>query len=254
MSDWEQYYFRLPWLRKQKPPPQPVLNLQDMIERLISVPDETWGLYAFRRELLRRRFTAEQKQELIRRAIQCGADYARNTAVVYGTEDPEQIALKRGASVSFPRRAGGIFADRILFAQFTEPNKIEVFTECIEKSGEAIETYGLEKMFGLCSIRNILLAHELFHLIEFQEQDRIFTRTERIDLLSLKIIHNRSRILCLGEIAGMCFTRELLGLGFSPYIFDVFLLYLYQPQAASDLYRSLLHILFPAVSPVNPTS
>jgi hypothetical protein len=250
MSDWETYYFRLPWTRKQTPPPQPVLDLREMMETLIPVSDETWGRYAFRRELLRRRLTEEQKQELTRGSLSCGAECARSMAADYGTRNPAQIALERGAAVSFPRRpGGGKFADRILFAQFTEPDKLEVFTDCIEKAGEVIEEQGLNALFGLASIRDILLAHELFHLIEFQERATIFTQTQRIDLWSLKIIHNRSRVLCLGEIAGMRFTRELLGLDFSPYIMDVFLLYLYRPQAASDLYRSLLKILFPPDQP-----
>jgi hypothetical protein len=246
MNNWEKYYFRLPWTRKQEPPPQPVVDLREMMETLIPVPDETWGRYAFRRELLRRRFTEERQRELVRQAIQCGAEYARGMAAAYGTRNPAPIALERGARVVFPHRGGGRFADRILFAQFTEPDKIEVFTDCIDKAGEAIEEHGLKELFGPCPVRDILLAHELFHLIEFQERGHIFTQTERIDLLPFMIIHNRSRILCLGEIAGMRFTRELLGLGFSPYILDVFLLYLYQPQAASDLYRSLLKILFAA--------
>jgi hypothetical protein len=246
MSDWETYYFRLPWMRKQTPPPQPVFDLREMLETLLPVSDEAWGRYAFRRELLRRRFTEEQKQDLTRGALLCGADYARSITSRHGTQNPAQIALERGAAVSFPRRpGGGKFADRILFAQFTEPDKLEVFTDCIDKAGEAIKEQDLNALLGPAPIQDILLAHELFHLIEFQERTTIFTQTQRIDLLPFKLIHNRSRIFCLGEIAGMRFARELLGLNFSPYILDVFLLYLYQPQAASDLYRSLLKILFP---------
>jgi hypothetical protein len=250
MSDWETYYFRLPWTRKQALPPVPVPELREMLETLIPVSDEAWGRYAFRRELLRRRFTDAQKQDLTRKALDCGAECARREAARCGTRDPGQIARERGALVSFPRRpGGGKFADRILFAQFTEPDKLEVFTDCIEKAGEVLEEQGLTAILDPAVIRDILLAHELFHVIEFQERATIYTQTQRIDLLPLKIIHNWSRILCLGEIAGMRFARELLGLNFSPYILDVFLLYLYRPQAAGDLYRSLLTILFPPEQP-----
>ena len=48
--------------------------------------------------------------------------------------------------------------------------------------------------------------------------------------------------MCLGEIAGMAFAKELLQLTYSPYILDSFLVYLYHPKVAFDLYNEIINI------------
>jgi hypothetical protein len=250
MNDWEQYFQRWPSLKKNRPPPPPVLPAGQMMDRLVRFSDEDWGWYAFRRELLRDKFSAEQKSVLIRKALACADEYAEKMTARFGSREPELIARGLGASVSYPCRSGGGWqGDQMLFALYTEPDKIEVFTDCIERAENVIKEDHLEELFGPVSFKDILLTHEVFHLVEIRYDREIFTRTEKIDLLPLKIIHNWSRIRCLGEIAAMRFAKTLLGLKFSPYVLDVFLLYLYDRKSADDLYWNIIKLLAPETVP-----
>ena len=251
-SWWEKYYRRGNWAKKTLPPPKPILEIGEMIEKLAKITDEEWGRYAFRRELLRDRFDAEKKRFYTLRANECGAEYARKMVDEYHTRSPEELAEKLGGIVSYPSRPGGSRpGSQLIFAQFVEPEKIMIFTDCTNKADEAVEEYGLHQYFSEDSARKILLAHELFHLVELKYKDVIFTRTEKIDLLPLKIIHNWSTIRCLSEMACMRFARELTELPFSPYVLDVFLLYLYEQQKASDLFRAIMRIIFPEAETEN---
>ena len=84
----------------------------------------------------------------------------------------------------------------------------------------------------------MLLAHELFHVTEYRKRDCIFTQTEKVELWK-KPFSNRSRILCLGEIAGMEFARCLTGITFTPYVLDVLMMYGYDKEAATALYEEI---------------
>ena len=70
----------------------------------------------------------------------------------------------------------------------------------------------------------------------------MFTQTEKIRLWKLGPFKNDSNIVCLGEIAGMAFAKELLQLSYSPYILDSFLVYLYYPKVAYELYKEIMNI------------
>jgi len=44
------------------------------------------------------------------------------------------------------------------------------------------------------------------------------------------------------SIAGMAFARELLGLRYSPFVRDVFLIYGYHPALAGYLYQEIMEM------------
>ena len=245
-SWWEKYYRRGFFARKIPVPVEPILELGEMFENLASIQDEEWGRYAFRSEILRDRFDNKQKQGYTARANDCGIEYAQKMIQEFNTRDPEELAVKLGGKVSYPSHPGGSKSgSQLIFAQFVEPNEIMVFTDCTDRVNDAVEEYDLKQYISEDVARKILLAHEVFHLVEFKNKSTIYTQTEKVDVLPLKIIHNWSTIRCLSEMASMRFAKELLSLGFSPYILDVFLLYLYEQQKASDLYRAIMRIIYP---------
>ena len=110
------------------------MTLGEMIERLSKVDDISWGMYAFSRDVLCRKIDDARKQDMIRKAMECGTRKAEETAVRFGTEDPWEIAKSLGLSIVFPKEAtvGG----RILFALFTPPNQTHIMREPIEKAAE----------------------------------------------------------------------------------------------------------------------
>ena len=125
---------------------------------------------------------------------------------------------------------------------FVNPNKVTIFKDSVDKAIDLIDKENLQELFNNVNIEEILLAHEIFHYIEEHNRDDMFTQTEKIRLWKLGPFKNDSNIVCLGEIAGMAFAKELLQLSYSPYILDSFLVYLYYPKVAYELYKEIMNI------------
>lgn len=214
--------------------------IEEMLQDLIKISDEAWGKYGFQREPLKGKFNSEKKINLIRKSNNCGREYARKIRENYGYIDVYKIAENLGLEVNYPIMPNG--GGHITFAQFVEPNKVTVFKDSVDKAVTLIKEQNLSHMFSMVNIEEILLAHEIFHFIEKENKEQIFTRTEKIRLWKLGPIKNDSNIVCLGEIAGMAFAKELLQIPYSPYILDVFLVYLYNPQVAYCLYNEIMNI------------
>ena len=97
----------------------------------------------------------------------------------------------------------------------------------------------LERFLPGLQIEPLLMAHELFHGIEYKKRKTIYTQTEKIELWR-RPFSNKSKILCLSELAAMAFAQEMLELPFSPYVMDVLLMYSYHEEAACALYEEIL--------------
>lgn len=214
-------------------------EIRTMLEDLISVSDEKWGKYAFRREPLNSKFSEEERKVLISKANICGKEEAISIREKFNTESIYECAEKLELNIDYPDKPVG--GAHILFAQFVEPNNISIFKDSLDKAGKLIEEENLQDIFRENTVKDILLAHEVFHFIE-EENSELFTRTEKIRLWKLGPLKNDSGIVALGEIAGMAFAKEFLKLDFSPYILDIFLVYVYNKKASYMLYKEVMNI------------
>jgi hypothetical protein len=221
---------------------QETLSLVEMIENLFQVEDEAWGLYAFSRDILKERIPADKKIQMIRNAISCGREYAQLMIRKYGSSEAQTIAEKLKLKVVYQDAV--MTGKRILFASFTPPDEIGIMTEPVSKASELIlkEDSVLIEYFQKDSIMNIILGHEIFHYIEEQFEQEIYTRTEKILLWNFLGFKNYSTVRALGEIAAMAFTKELNGLKYSPFILDILLYYSYDSSNAQKIYRDVLEM------------
>ena len=221
---------------------QEQFKLVEMIQNLLQVDDESWGLYAFSRDILKERIPADKKIEMIKKAMDCGREYAQLMIREYGSSDVHTIAEKLKLKVSLQDVM--ITGKRILFACYTPPNEIEIMTEPIDKAAQLIlkDESMLIEYFKKNSIINIILGHEIFHYIEDQYEQEIYTRTEKILLWNLLGFKNCSTIRALSEIGAMEFTKELNGVKYSPFILDILLYYGYDSLSAEKIYRDVLEM------------
>jgi hypothetical protein len=221
---------------------QEQLKLIEMIQNLLQVDDESWGLYAFSRDILKERIPADKKIEMIKKAIDCGREYAQLMIREFGSSDVHIIAEKLKLKVSLQDVM--ITGKRILFACYTPPNEIEIMTEPIDKATQLIlkDESMLIEYFKKNSIIDIILGHEIFHYIEDQYEQEIYTRTEKILLWNFLGFKNCSTIRALSEIGAMEFTKELNGAKYSPFILDILLYYGYDSLSAEKIYRDVLEM------------
>ena len=211
-------------------------SIKEMAEVLAGIDDEGWGMYAFRHEILEGKFTDEQKKAYIAAANSCGKEEARKLRLKYPKETAEAIARELGFTIvmkSVPTGGG-----HVIFAEYEEPYRITVYTDAADRGNEVLKSDRISESIGNLSVTETLIAHELFHGIEYRNRDEIYTQTERIELWK-KPFSNRSRIRCLSEIAAMAFAREMLQTQVSPFILDVLLVFSYNSEAASALYEEI---------------
>ncbi|WP_059053868.1 hypothetical protein [Paenibacillus senegalimassiliensis] len=217
-------------------------ELEDMIGTLLPMDDQTWGAYAFSRDVLKRRIRPEQMTEMTDEAIHCGKDYAQRMITEYGCRDARLLAERMELTVQFEPTS--ITGKRILFACYTPPDHIVIMDEPISKAALLVsqEAPGLVELFRQDDIMNTILGHEIFHAVEERFESEIYTRTRKIELWHFLGVKNYSRVRALSEIAAMAFTRELNRLDYSPFILDFLLYVSYDSSGAESIYRDVLGV------------
>jgi hypothetical protein len=211
------------------------MNITETMVWAANLPEEVWVAYAFSREPLAGHIDAEDRRRLFNEASRCGIACSRETAGRCHSRDPRELARAMGVNVRYSEQETGCIFP--VFAQFVPPDAITLFTRYTEKASRLLDENGGTPLNGI-PVENILLAHELFHWIEEQQKDEIFTRKEKIDLWK-KPFSRKSTVSCLSEIAGMAFARELLGLAFCPFALDLPLAYTADRDMAQKIRRFL---------------
>ena len=229
-------------MERYKPKRGNCLPLEPMLRSLYQMDSRQWSAYAFGRDPLRGKLTPQQMLDLSDRALACGQEEAHKLLHSHhGQVKPTLLARDLGLTIERPNMPNG--GGQVIFAQFEEPDKITVFMDTVDKANAMLQRRpDLADLLGRCSIEQVLIAHEIFHFIELNAKDTIFTQSYRLQLWKLGPFKNESSISCLAEIAGMEFARVLLDLDFCLYLYDVFFVSLYDAAAASDLYRSICRL------------
>ena len=104
-----------------------------------------------------------------------------------------------------------------------------------------LQAAGLEERLGSVDVLDMLLAHELFHVVQQWEPD-LYVNQKHILLRKLGRLRQESRLVSLEEVAAMAFARELLGMAVTPYVYDVWMLLPRAPERAQALYRQLMEL------------
>ena len=212
--------------------------MQERIGVLRSMSSREYGLYAFARDPVNHRLEDGRRLQMIDRANECGRRQARELIARYGKlAAPEYAARLR---VWIRRKDSAGVGDYPLFASFEEPDRITLYMKNVEDARELIEDNDLAELLDHVDLEEVLLFHELFHVLEARDSS-IYTRTEKIALWKLGPLRGATRLVALSEIAAMAFAQECLSIDYSPFLFDVLLPWKRNPPQAEKLYRSILN-------------
>lgn len=210
--------------------------IKAMLQELVSLDDAVWDSYALRREPLIGKLTEEQKQEFAKNAHVCGRELAEEVLRQFPGMQPEAYAKKLGLTVEHTAEDGG---DYTLFACYTEPDHIAVFQQTVDSAEELIAGQGISEILGGIRLEDALVAHEIYHYFEFSKPD-LYTSRKLLCLWKIGRLQNRAKLVSLQEIGAMAFAQHLLALPYSPYVFDVMLLYSRNKRMARELYESII--------------
>lgn len=205
-------------------------------QELSCLPDSVWAAYAKSREPLSGRLTRQEYETHYHAARKCGMELAQKIRRQWGDIPCAELADKLGVRVERLPMPDG---DGILtFAVFEEPDLIRVYTDNADATQNLIEASGGNEFIGDVDIYEMLLAHELFHVLQLKEPD-LYVNQKHVRLWKIGPWIRESRLLSLEEVAAMAFAQELLQMRANPYLYDVLMLLPQATEQAEKLYHNL---------------
>jgi len=217
------------------------VDIKKAIKHLIQLKDEDFARYHIYNDPIEGRIPSHLREDIIREALICGneeATYAMEKLGMVkgiGWADLVELAQSLGIQIQFKKCDNSL--QYVYFGSYEDSGVITLYEETISKGEALAQEYNIEELKGI-SLREVVLAHEIFHHIEARKKD-LFINSFRINLWKLGPYTHRSRLICTGEISGMAFTKRLLNLQFCPNVLDVLLLYPYNEILAEQLYKEI---------------
>lgn len=212
-----------------------VPEFEDFIEQVLAIPEASFYQSALREDPIYSRMSAELQAELIALAEDCGQTYAdealAESASISGLLDFKGLAYSNPAMPN-----GGGY---VIFAQYVEPDKITVFQDSIDKFLALVKGSRYEELFPEKLIKEVLMAHEYFHYLEFQNEKTIVTKTKRMTLWTLLGYQHQTKFISLSEMSAMAFAKAYHHLSFSPFVLDCLLTYAYSKEMSYRIYQNI---------------
>lgn len=225
---------------------------------LLGLADEVSGAYLLSQDPVAAGLGADTRRDYIRRALACGraaglADREAMRLAEAQTKTEEAAEAGAAAEGPFERalRAEGFTIremtdtktfDVVLFAEFSEPKNIYLYTNNLEAAQALADELGYPALSRV-PIREIVLAHEAYH--EREESRGLWTARERVTLWRFLAYQHRSPVSALSEIAAMAYAKALLDLDFFPGILDVLLVYPHSEARALEIRGEMLEAALP---------
>lgn len=210
--------------------------IKEILDELLSYDDKAWDRYVFGKEPLIGRLSQEERDYYAELAHKTGITLAREVRAGFPDNTVQEIIKKSGIRLDIQEKQDN--GSYIMFACYTEPNSILLYNKPIRDAEVLLKRENCDKILEEKEIREILLAHELFHWYEYKRKD-LPTQQKYITTFKIGKFANRSKIVTLSEIGAMAFAKELLQLKYSPYILDVILLMPFNRALAKEVFDSM---------------
>lgn len=212
------------------------LIFEEMLDNLLKINAKTWGEYQITQDILFNKIKKDDYEYIIDNSLKAGNYLAQEIK----NNDIEEICYENKISIKNIETKPG--TKKLLFGQFTTPNKIVISITPIDNLMKLIKKTKYKKLFNKSDVYNVILAHELFHYFEIKNRKTIFTQNYKICLWKLFNYKHQSTLRCTSEIAAMKFAKELTNVDYFPNILDVLLLYSFNKKAALNIYNKVLNM------------
>lgn len=213
--------------------------IYDWCRELLALSEQDWASYARSQDPLRGRVSAQEYLAFYRQAQACGRQQADALRQKWGGHTAREYAALLDVQVQDePMPPGDGY---ITFACYYEPDRIVLYADNARDAQGLLEDGGLLPLTGAVQLPELVLAHELYHVVQARSSG-LFPTQQHITLWKLGRFHRRSRLPSLEEVAAMGFAQALCGAQCCPFLFDVFLLLPRHPQRAKQLYQTLMRL------------
>lgn len=213
------------------------MMLKEMLEFLLELPQTFWNLYALQNDSSCQKLSRSQRHHFAQGARQEAVQVAQRQKNLHAQRTVSEILAIHGVMVAeMPPTQWG---SKIPFAIYEEPSLIYINRQNTQSCQYWLEQSGFIFLLKGHSVEEILLAHELYHVLA-SKGDAPFARKRHALLWKLGRFESRSRIPALEEVGAMAFAQEFLDLAFCPFILDLPLTYCHSPELAQSLYNRII--------------
>jgi len=210
--------------------------VRDMIRDAVQIPDTIWDFYIYLKEKHKFKISHFELTSIIKQSTSCGRRHAQILRQIYNGISIHELAEKQKVELIFTNRIE--MGNKIVFAVYEEPNIIKISSGLVKDAKNLIVSEQLVDIIDPNVIEDILIAHELYHMLESVNEKNIYTRkcyfiTRRWPL------KKRVRLLFASELGAMAFAKEWLSLSYHPCVLDILLTQVIDPSLASSIYRDV---------------
>ncbi len=203
---------------------QDVLSI-GVSDDLMALSDEEWGSKVLASDPLFERVSDGERLALINKAMRCAEEEFDKLVTALGARKPSEYAEALGIRVK--EDYGVVRFPFLYFGMYNgSPPTINVAVRAIVAVGTLIEeSSSLSCILPVVDMRELVIAHELFHHIE-EQNNGIFTRSKNAQVNTLfGLVRYQTTSRGLGEIASKHFCKVMMGLPFSPTIYEPILVH-----------------------------
>lgn len=206
--------------------------MKDEITKLLNISDYDYYKYLLNQDPIKNKIDKNKIDYLISESVKCGEDEGDKLLKKYNNQDIFKIVKEMNLDISFTHSS-----ETGYYGYFEEPNKIVIYKNSVEEAYEFFKSE-TDILISKEYIERVVLAHELFHYIEYKKPD-LFINTYKIKLWSILKYTRKSNIVYLGEIAAMAFANKLLGKDTYSHILDYILLYNLDKKQAGMFFQEI---------------
>lgn len=246
-------------------------ELDSMLEVLMKVDEKVYALYALSKDVVSSKIKKEQRIQYVNGAIECGRSLAKklkdekdnNSIIALANHYRLEIEYDRKEHVKEECNSGfdsnkkmkqyyvdghindellNIATPLIILGLYTKPNHIWINEGVISDACDYLlkKNSNMIEVFNNNSIINTIIGHEVYHYLEEENKDWIYSQTEKILLFQFFKIKHSSTIPALSEIAAMTFAKVWNDLSYSPFLIDFLILYIRDRKQGIRLCKDLL--------------
>lgn len=209
------------------------MNVKEKVIELIKIPNDALSLYLLNQDRFKHKLSLETKKDIIVQSINEGTIQAQLLRQKYPKYQVKDLIEALDIKLVYLNETNP--EDYIMLAHYFD-NTITLYQENINKLTLFIKELDID-ILNHINITDIILAHELYHYLEDQNQD-LYTNNVKVKLF--KYFKKTVSISSACEIGAMAFAQSLLDLSFSPIIFSYPTIYIFNPLNSEPLYQTML--------------
>lgn len=196
-------------------------SLKEKLSQWVLLNDLTWAKRTLVADHRIRKMDEDSRITLCQESLSCAAETYRSLKEIYGNYRPSEYAAQLGIQVVADDSE--LTTLWLYFALYNaQPPTIRVATRAVMAVRQIIAEMSLEQVLGQVDLVELAIAHELFHHLEGLDPG-IYTRSKHVEWVRFKWFKAKSSSLGASEIAGRHFSKLLMGLQYSPAIFEIIL-------------------------------